>query len=194
MPDKRPQRADIPYGYCHCGCGTKTDIAKAARSDCGWVKGKPKAFIHGHHLKLQRRAQPKGDKSPSWKGGKTKISGYAMVKDPTHPRSRKSGYVMEHVLIAEKALGEPLPEGAIVHHNDHNKGETDKHDVTVCQDRAEHNLMHLQARALEACGHEDWRMCRYCKQWDDPKNLYISKNHCRHRKCHAEHEKQRQKK
>lgn len=40
--------SEIPYGFCHCGCGQRTGIAKWTRSDRGWVAGKPKRFIYPH--------------------------------------------------------------------------------------------------------------------------------------------------
>jgi hypothetical protein len=39
---------EIPYGYCHCGCGKPTPIAKETSTKRGYVKGKPVLFIHGH--------------------------------------------------------------------------------------------------------------------------------------------------
>jgi len=39
---------EIPYGYCHCGCGLKTNIAKETRLKQGWVKGEPLRFVFGH--------------------------------------------------------------------------------------------------------------------------------------------------
>ena len=46
MPDIIP--ADIPYGYCHCGCGERTTIAKANDPRDNVVKGQPVRFIRGH--------------------------------------------------------------------------------------------------------------------------------------------------
>lgn len=43
---------EIPYGYCHCGCGEKTSIAKKTESRYGWIKGQPKRFVKGHHVRL----------------------------------------------------------------------------------------------------------------------------------------------
>lgn len=40
---------EIPYGYCHCGCGQKTQIAPYSRKECGWIIGQPIKFIHGHN-------------------------------------------------------------------------------------------------------------------------------------------------
>jgi sRNA-binding protein len=43
-----------------------------------------------------------------------------------------------------------------------------------------------EQRALDACGHEDWRKCTYCKQWDDPANLYCwGERQGYHRACHT---------
>lgn len=52
--DKRaPQHTqEIPYGYCHCGCGQKTTIADHNNPRKGHVKGQPKRYIAGHHSRL----------------------------------------------------------------------------------------------------------------------------------------------
>jgi HNH endonuclease len=39
---------EIPYGYCKCGCGQKTNIANQTRTDRGWIRGEPKHFVAGH--------------------------------------------------------------------------------------------------------------------------------------------------
>jgi hypothetical protein len=44
--------SDIPLGYCQCGCGEKTPIAKKTRAYCGHVKGEPIRFINNHHRLL----------------------------------------------------------------------------------------------------------------------------------------------
>lgn len=43
----------IPYGYCHCGCGQKTEIAKVSNAHFGWVKGEPYQYIR-HHSSRKR--------------------------------------------------------------------------------------------------------------------------------------------
>lgn len=40
--------ADIPYGYCHCGCGEKTGIARFTDRHKGWSKGEPKRYLPNH--------------------------------------------------------------------------------------------------------------------------------------------------
>lgn len=39
---------EIPYGYCHCGCGQKTNIAKRNFHSRGIVKGEPWRYAPGH--------------------------------------------------------------------------------------------------------------------------------------------------
>lgn len=39
---------DIPYGYCHCGCGQKTNLAPQSDKRKGWTKGEPMRFVFGH--------------------------------------------------------------------------------------------------------------------------------------------------
>ena len=54
----------------------------------------------------------------------------------------------EHVLIAEKALGKPLPKGAQVHHLNERKGDNRNTNLVVCPDDAYHKLLHKRARDL----------------------------------------------
>lgn len=41
---------EIPYGYCHCGCGDKTNITPGNDKNRGFIKGEPKKFILGHQI------------------------------------------------------------------------------------------------------------------------------------------------
>ena len=42
------EKSEIPYGYCHCGCGGKTTISKVNNKDYGYVKGEPLRWIQNH--------------------------------------------------------------------------------------------------------------------------------------------------
>ena len=44
-----PSQDNIPYGYCQCGCGQKTAIAKRANGKLGHIKGQPVRFSLGHY-------------------------------------------------------------------------------------------------------------------------------------------------
>ena len=57
------------------------------------------------------------DSNGNWKGGRTiHKAGYVMVRVPDHPRAKKSPYVFEHILVAERILGRYLEPGESVHH------------------------------------------------------------------------------
>jgi hypothetical protein len=47
---------EIPYGYCHCGCGQKTNIAPQTALSKGWTKGKPVRFVTGHNIAPHRNS------------------------------------------------------------------------------------------------------------------------------------------
>lgn len=103
----------------------------------------------------------------------------------------KDGYVvlrqrpskLEHVEVAEKALGRTLPPFAVVHHWDENKTNNDPSNLLICPDRAYHNLIHRRTRALAECGHADWLKCRWCCKYDPPEKLRVSGTFAYHREC-----------
>lgn len=160
---------DIPYGYCHCGCGGKTKIIKY-----------PSDGVVGSHRRFLLHHNPSGSMSPHWKGGVVMTNGYA------HVHQGKYKYKREHRIIAEEILGAPLPDGAVVHHVDGNKLNNSPSNLLICKSKSEHRLIHARQGALEACGHEDWIVCRYCHKHDDPQNLYINGTSRYHRKCKNE--------
>ncbi len=44
----------IAYGYCHCGCGEKTQIIKKHSPAQNRVKGEPSKYLHGHNGNLRK--------------------------------------------------------------------------------------------------------------------------------------------
>ena len=88
---------------CECGCGLPAPIAKVTCKRLGHIKGQPVRFLRGHWAKTDAM---RGEKHPQWNGGRTiHTGGYVMIQAPGHPRANDHGYVFEHILIAEKALG-----------------------------------------------------------------------------------------
>lgn len=165
---------------CECGCGKPAPIAKRTRQRLGHVKGQPMRFIYGHHRSM------KGKNNPRWNGGTTK-SGKdkrICIYMPNHPRAKISNYILEYVLIAEKALGKFLPKGTVVHHANDDPTDNRNQNLVVCQDVKYHKLLHRRKKALNACGHANWLKCPFCKEYDDPFNMYCSQHKHYHRKCY----------
>ncbi len=107
-----------------------------------------------------------GSKNPNWKGGISKHSrGYVKFRKPEHPRSDSAGYVLEHILIAEKALGKLLPVKSQVHHLDFSKSNNKNKNLVICEDSAYHMLLHKRQRALKNFGNVDAIKCSFCKTW-----------------------------
>jgi hypothetical protein len=166
----------IEKGFCECGCGERTNIARQTRNET--IKGDPYRFRVGHWLRGRS-----GERNPSWKGGKIiDDMGYISLYLPNHPKSRgESGRIREHMVIAEKILGKPLIHPHEVHHP---FGKLNNSVFVICENRQYHFILERRGRALKSCGHAHWRKCPYCKQWDDPKNMYIKKErHSYHRSC-----------
>jgi len=173
------------YGYCKCGCGGKTLIAQRNSPKYKKIKGKPNDFIRGHNSRLRI-----GKKNINWKGGMyISGSGYLYVKNPNNHRAMKNGYVLKHILIAEKALGKAFPEKAIIHHVDEDRLNNKPSNLVICENQAYHMLLHQRLRALISCGNANWMMCRYWKKYDDIKNLKTYKNKFYfHRDCYNKYQ------
>jgi hypothetical protein len=102
----------------------------------------------------------------------------------------------EHVVIAEKVIGRPLPKPACVHHVDGNPRTNDHNNLVVCPSQAYHKLLHRRQDALAACGNADWLKCRICKTYDAPSALVVKPRGDKspaawHAACSREYERRR---
>lgn len=172
----------VSVKLCECGCGVVTPIA--ARNSPGNVKGQHLRWLRGHHM-LRRS----GLQANQWKGGVTvDVFGYV--------RKLKAGsYVGEHVLKSERALGRPLPAGAIVHHANEVKPDNRNSNLVICQDRAYHMLLHKRIRAYKATGSATAIKCTHCGVWgmagDPTMRTHRSGTQSMHRTCDAAAQKRR---
>lgn len=172
---------EIKDGFCQCGCGQRTNVARYNDRWKGHKRGQPMKFIRGHNMRVAKR---KRDARFIGSGG------YIYIAMPNHPRATSKGYVLEHIMIAENALGKLLPPGCVIHHIDGIKSKNQNNNLVVCQDDRYHKLLHVRYRALKACGNPRWRKCTFCKEYDDLNNLLTDKrNVSYHKKCSRKYQR-----
>lgn len=160
---------DIPYGFCHCGCGQKTSIAKTTRRLYGHVKGQPVRFKVGHAgakplaQKLAARTGPE-DENGCWPWrGDFGNSRYGVMAHRGKARTaHRWAWINTHG---------PIPDGHQIHHKCGNPSCVNPEHLEAVS-VSEHAERHL----TESCerGHE-WtkentyvnkdgnRFCRACR-------------------------------
>jgi len=161
--------------YCGCGCG----------------KVVSRRFLPGHQARVRNLNR---ENNPHWKGGRyINDDGYVLVYMPGHKGAMQNGYVREHIVFAEKALGRELPQKAQVHHPE---GNENNGAIIICEGQQYHRLLHMRHNAYLASGNPNFRKCRFCKEYDDPKNLYIRQREREgwiiyHKKCENKQHRER---
>lgn len=118
----------IPYGYCHCGCGQKTSLARDADKAKGIRRGDPMKYIAGHNRRLSPHEyleEEAGFSTPCWMWQRGKFkNGYGATRTPGDRRKKYA-----HRVFYERAKG-PIPEGLDLDH--------------LCRNRACCNPDHLE--------------------------------------------------
>jgi hypothetical protein len=112
-------------------------------------------------------------------------------KHERYVRKRVNGKEkLEHVIVAEKALGKPLPVGACVHHHDEDKKNNAPNNLVICPSNAYHRLLHRRMESMKASGNPDWLRCLRCGVYDDPAKMYVSSKYPvhYHRECNRIYE------
>lgn len=120
---------------CACGCGCVIP---------DWTcRPRPQRipipqFIQGHWFKVYRRQHNGKD-------------------------YKELGRERLHRVLAEKALGHPLPAGAEVHHADGSQNPSAQ--LVICPSRSYHQLLHVRMRIQAAGGNPNTqKLCGMCKQ------------------------------
>jgi hypothetical protein len=100
--------------------------------------------------------------------------GYILVLAKGHPRaSRRDGYVPEHVLIAERALGRHIAARHPVHHVDGDTANNKNRNLVICEDQAYHKLLHQRQNAFAACGNPSALRCDICHAYDRQEEIRV---------------------
>jgi hypothetical protein len=107
----------ITYGTCHCGCGEMTTIVTSKEANTRYLcyVGKPKIYMHNHHMRLSAEpytVEDRGYQTACWiwrrslskKGYGTKCKGDGY-----------SGTQQAHIWYWEQKNG-PVPDGKMLDH------------------------------------------------------------------------------
>lgn len=140
--------ADVPFGYCQCGCGQRTRLAPVNDKSKGWIKGQPLKCIKGHMIRFMSQA---GSECHNWKGGRYLTPhGYVMTT------LDDGGRQYEHIVIAERILGRKLrffgeghPDNEIVHHVRKTKSDNSNGNLLICT-HAYHVALHHRLEQSDA--------------------------------------------
>ena len=111
---KTPPPGYPTHGFCLCGCGQRTTIAKESNRSTHSYAGCPMRYVRGH------APQPRGPESASFVGRRHMQTGYVYIYSPSHPKALTrggfEGYVLEHRIVWEEANGRLLRDNECVHH------------------------------------------------------------------------------
>lgn len=91
---------------------------------------------------------PRGEKSPSWKGGVQYHSGYRYIYMPDHPYRAKELYIGEHRIIMEQHIGRFIKKGELVHHINGDRLDNRIENLYLCRNGKEHTAIHRQMDKL----------------------------------------------
>lgn len=151
-------------GVCQCGCGKTTTKIKWSDKSRGLIKGQHRRFIRGHANKVIPYPRKRHNND-----------GRLLIYLPDHPRAMANGYVFNHILIAERAMGKYISKKIEVHHVNNDKTNDSPNNLVVCNDHSYHTLLHQRKRAFDACSNANHEKCSICGKYDEPANLIKQK-------------------
>ncbi len=156
------EQTDMPYGYCWCGCGERTPVAKTTAKKRLVFSNEPYRYRPGHHTiikprSLSERFWPKVLRQPDgcwrWIGFVYK-EGYGRIRS-SGGRSGESLYAHR---VSYEMAHEPIPDGLELDHLCRNRWcvsrahlEAVTHSENVRRGQAPTMLLHL--RQVCANGH-----------------------------------------
>lgn len=93
-------------------------------------------------ISAARKGQGVGSANPNWRGGSYINDGYRYQYAPSHPGATQDGYVLEHRLVMEEALGRHLLRSEAVHHKDGDTLNNAVCNLELCESNGRHFIEH----------------------------------------------------
>lgn len=113
--EKLWETAPVPHGYCWCGCGQATNLARYSSRKMGWKKGRPLPFLPSHFLKNRHRSpeyieEHRGHETPCWiwQHNISPSTGYGVCWQNSTP-------LLAHRVYYKRFRG-PIPRGLQIDH------------------------------------------------------------------------------
>jgi len=78
------------------------------------------------------------EKNSNWKGGIKKDRNYILVNSPDHPYKNSYGYVYQHRLVIEEAIGRYLESEEVIHHINGNASDNRIENLMLFASQSEH--------------------------------------------------------
>ncbi|MBU2061157.1 MAG: HNH endonuclease, partial [Bacteroidetes bacterium] len=97
-------------------------------------------------MKPNNTSFKKGQKSWNWKGCSKTGSGYVEIKQPSHFRANKRGYVRQHILVAEEALNRFLEPEETIHHINEIRDDNSLENLYLFESVTAHKRYHMLLR------------------------------------------------
>lgn len=110
----------------------------------------------------------RGAGNPKWRGGLVdQVSGYVYQYAPNHPHATQAGYVMQHRLIMEAAIGRYLRPEEEVHHRNHVRNDNRIENLELMADAQTHRAHHAyyEDHACGICGGSVRRSIAHRRRW-----------------------------
>lgn len=109
-----------------------------------------------------------GQGNPKWRGGTMRMpSGYIYQYAPNHPHATQHGYVMQHRLVMEAAIGRHLRPEEQVHHRNHIRDDNRLENLELMASVTEHRAHHAyyEQTSCSQCGAELIRSIAHRRRW-----------------------------
>lgn len=116
-------------------------LGKCAVNDCEeLVSSSGVRYCKKHDARFRRNGHPNLTRRENGRGS---INDAGYVDMGVNGRRQ-----YEHILIAEKALGKPLPGGAVVHHANGKKSDNRPCNLVICPSTGYHSMLHKRMKQI----------------------------------------------